>query len=156
MTGLAQVARDLAELRGALARQSLLLEEVLRCLRERGPAQAGEGAFKRVVVFAAYPDFARDYEWLKTAGYITEMPEGLIWNKSKQSLAEYFGTQRKTGKNHRWKEIEQLFGMRGLKNSKSRNGTVFKKPSADFDTLTNALSAAGLRTRPVQNTPISK
>jgi 8-oxo-dGTP pyrophosphatase MutT (NUDIX family) len=93
------------------------------------------GQFLRQILFARYPGFARDYDWLRAEGYLTETPGGLTWNRSKQSLAEYFGRQEHPDRRHHWRDIERVFQVRRLKSSLSRNGDPFKKMSLDYQEL---------------------
>jgi hypothetical protein len=81
--------------------------------------------------FRAVSRFAADYARLVSGGCLTETPDGLGWHKSKQSLAEYFGRQEPADKKRRWRDIESLFGVTGLRNSLSRNRDMFKKTSND-------------------------
>jgi hypothetical protein len=90
-------------------------------------------------VFADYPDFQEDYELLKTNGFFSETQNGLKWEKSKQSLAEYFGylPLPHSTKNRPWKNIEILFNEQDLKNSFSSNGNAHRKLlSKDYEELT--------------------
>jgi hypothetical protein len=59
--------------------------------------------------------------------------ERITWEKTTQSLAEYFGNQKNNGGNINWKCIELLFGKKGLRNSFSKNGNTFKKTSKDYE-----------------------
>jgi hypothetical protein len=126
----------------ALTRQTRLLRELEALVKGRTAAAepSGAGDFRRIVVFAQYPRFAEDYARLVSGGYLTETAGGLIWHKSKQSLAEYFGNQEPKDKRHHWRDIENLFNVRRLKNSQSKNGDMFKKPSNDYRELTRALA----------------
>ncbi|GAB6391503.1 MAG: hypothetical protein MdMp014T_0876 [Treponematales bacterium] len=132
-----------AALRGqgkALRRQTRLLRELEALVKGRTEPR-GAGDFRRTVVFAQYPRFAADYERLVSGGCLTETPDGLVWHKSKQSLAEYFGRQESAGKKRHWRDIESLFGVTGLRNSLSRNGDMFKKTSNDYRELMKLLAA---------------
>jgi hypothetical protein len=98
-------------------------------------------SFPLIAVFAQYPQFALDYRRLCSLGYIVETEGGPMWGKSKKSLAEYFGGLESPGKKRRWREVEALFGVRGLRNSLSRNGDIFKKPSVDYEALLRGLNS---------------
>jgi len=132
----------LREQREVLHRQTETLqrlEGVLAGRREASPGPPPGGSFPLLVLFSRYPGFARDYEWLRAEGYLTETPDGLVWNKSKQSLAEYFGNQESPDQNHHWREVEAVFQVTGLKNKLSRNGYEFKKVSRDYEELRRRL-----------------
>jgi hypothetical protein len=107
-------------------------------LRERGELEPNPAL---AVVFLLFPQFQQDYEIMKN-GYITETETGLKWEKSIQSLAEYFGKlplpqNRKT---RPWKDIEILFNVKDLKNSFSNNGNSYgKKISKDYEELQKKL-----------------
>jgi hypothetical protein len=80
-----------------------------------------------------FPKFNEDYPILKENGYLLETEQGLQWQKSKQSLAEYFHSIAPANKNMSWKLLEAIFNKSDLKNSLSRNGSEFKKTSKDFE-----------------------
>ena len=126
------------------------LESILQVqqeIKQNEPKGKTEHVFNPalMVVFSHFRQFQQDYETLKT-DYITEITKNaetvLKWEKSKVSLAQYFGihlNQKSADKNKiPWKEIEILFGVKGLKNSYSGND---KKPSKDFVKLQEALSS---------------
>ena len=105
-------------------------------LKEKGEIAGVNYKPALVIVFSIYPQFQQDYEILKSNGYFTETENGLQWEKSKQSLAEYFGylpRPRETKKNNvPWKEIERLFSLdKPLKNSFSNNGNPYGKSQSD-------------------------
>jgi hypothetical protein len=52
------------------------------------------------LVLAWYPEFKTDLELLEKVGYFENNGDSLKWEKSKQSLAEYFGNQSQG--NNRW------------------------------------------------------
>ena len=63
----------------------------------------------------------------------------LIRDKSKQSLAEYFGTQVKEGYIS-WKPIEILFNKKNLSSAYSSNGSAYGKTlSRDYEALLKIL-----------------
>jgi hypothetical protein len=83
-----------------------------------------------------YPQFIDHYPKLETAEYIRATDTGLQWLKSKQSLAEYFSAIKPKDKSNNWKILENIFGMKDLRNAASQNGNVFKgKKSKDFEGL---------------------
>jgi hypothetical protein len=92
-----------------------------------------------ILVFSHFPQFQQDYELLKSNGYFKETANGLEWQKSKQALAEYFGNLPQKTRKVPWKNIENLFGVEGLKNSFSTNGTSYspytKEQSKDYKEL---------------------
>jgi len=105
-----------------------------------------------ILVFAYFPKFKKDIVKLLLLGCIDETDDGLKWKKTKQFLAEYFGSQkikdepkivnrnRKERKNDeyaRWEEIENLFTIDGHKVSglKASYKNAKKKTSKDFDEL---------------------
>jgi hypothetical protein len=83
-----------------------------------------------------YPKFINHYPELENAEYIRVTDTGLQWLKSKQSLAEYFSAIKPEDKSNNWKILENIFGMKDLRNAASQNGNVFKgKKSKDFKEL---------------------
>jgi hypothetical protein len=98
--------------------------------REEPPKEADQ-------VFLFYPEFKRDYQWLEEENFLERNGDRLKWLKSKQSLSEYFGCQKKAkGRNVEWKFIEALFEVTGLKNSFSKNGNSYgKNHSKDYEKL---------------------
>jgi hypothetical protein len=143
------------EIIALLRRQTQVMGEIAELLKAQFAAREAERVplprdFKLVVVFAQYPGFQRDYAWLTANGYIAETPDGLVWNKSKQCLAEYFGNQASTQKKRRWRDVENLFNVKDLRNSLSRNGDLFKKPSLDYEELLTRLAGP---VKPVPKTP---
>lgn len=50
---------------------------------------------KELLVTAYYPQFEKDYDLLLNNGFMIKNGDGLKWLKSKQSLAEYFSSQKK-------------------------------------------------------------
>jgi hypothetical protein len=96
-------------------------------------------------VFLEYPKFKNDLSLLIKHEYINLDGDRLKWKKSKKSLSEYFGNQKKRGENADWKSIELLFDVKGLKNNFSNNGNVYKKQSKDYEKLIE-----------LKNTPIGK
>jgi uncharacterized protein with von Willebrand factor type A (vWA) domain len=93
-----------------------------------------------ILVFSHFPQFQQDYELLKSNGYLNETVNGLEWTKTKKSLAEYFGNLPRKIDNVQWKDIENLFDAKGLKNSFSPNGTSYtKKQSKDYEELLKIL-----------------
>ncbi|MDR1287107.1 MAG: hypothetical protein LBK08_05825 [Treponema sp.] len=88
-------------------------------------------------VFLFYPEFKRDYQLLEGGKFLERNGDRLKWLKSKKSLSEYFGYQKKAkGRNAEWKSIEALFEVTGLKNSFSNNGDAYgKNPSKDYKNL---------------------
>jgi len=87
------------------------------------------------ILFFFYPEFIEDLPLLIENKFILVEDRKLVWDKSKKSLAEYFGNQTKDGKNNKWEFIEHLFGKKDLKNSFSTNGSSYdrKKPSKDYN-----------------------
>ncbi|GHV75263.1 hypothetical protein AGMMS49942_00840 [Spirochaetia bacterium] len=83
------------------------------------------------ILFTFYPNFKKDYMLLKDKFFI-EIPGGLKWIKSIQSLAEYFGNQNTR---NRWSFIEAVFKVENLKNHFSTNGNPFKGNSKDYQKL---------------------
>jgi hypothetical protein len=88
-------------------------------------------------VFLFYPEFKRDYRLLEREKFLERNGDRLKWLKSKKSLSEYFGYQKKAkGGNAEWKSIEALFEVTDLKNSFSNNGDVYgKNLSKDYKNL---------------------
>jgi hypothetical protein len=100
--------------------------------------------YNRIPVFTFYSQFEKQFDILNDNGYICENGEYLKWEKSKQSLAEYFGYMPVKNNNHQWKFIEKLFNETGLKNSFSTNGSSYggshsKKKSRDYEKLLEIL-----------------
>jgi hypothetical protein len=93
----------------------------------------------KLKIFYEYPQFAKDLSLLKNHGYVDDRNNGYKWLKSKVSLSEYFGHQKKTAQ---WKIIEDLFDEKDLKNSFSSNGNAYgkKKPSKDYTYLLEILN----------------
>lgn len=92
------------------------------------------------IVFAEYPQFQNDYAKLKTAYIFIETDTGLDWNYSKQSLAEYFGNQKKDDEVIQWKHIEKLFTIKnrkitGLKDSFNQYRNTYQKESKDYEAI---------------------
>jgi len=84
----------------------------------------------------SYPCFLEHYAALQNGGYIAETKNGLRWEKSKQSLAEYFDAIKPKERKHNWATLENFFGVKDLKQAASQNGNPFKgKKSRDFDAL---------------------
>ncbi len=76
------------------------------------------------LVLAHSERFRQDYDKLIELGYMCKADGGyLIWLKSKQSLAEYFGYQKKRAK---WKDIENLFQTKRLSHLLSVTDNVSK------------------------------
>jgi len=102
-----------------------------------------EPSTNRFFIGLYYPQFKTDFEILKTTPekkpFITETEDGFQWAYSIKSLSEYFGYMPKPGKVHKWRFIEKLFGVTGLKNSFSTNGKGPKKPSKDYGLLLEVL-----------------
>jgi len=140
-----RVLAALGELAAELRRQSWLLDNLsafLRMAPPEGPARAPGGS-RLLAVFALYPRFEREFPWLLAHGFLRETAQGLAWNKSKQSLAEYFGNQDRPGAGrHHWRDIERLFNVKNLANSLSRNGDMFKKTSRNYEALRGLLDEA--------------
>jgi hypothetical protein len=89
-----------------------------------------------LVIGQSYPCFLEHYAALQNEGYIAETKNGLRWEKSKQSLAEYFDAIKPQERKHNWATLENFFGVKDLKQAASQNGNSFKgKKSRDFDTL---------------------
>ena len=86
-------------------------------------------------VFLHYREFKNDLPLLKKHKYILVDNGNLVWQKSKKSLAEYFGYQTKKDKNTKWEAIERLFNTDDLKNSFSPNGSSYtrNKMSKDYE-----------------------
>lgn len=92
------------------------------------------------LVFAEYPQFKKDYEQLKNAYVFIETDIGLNWNYSKQSLAEYFGNQKKDNESIKWQYIEKLFTIKnqeitGLKDSFYQYRNIYQKESKDYENI---------------------
>lgn len=84
-------------------------------------------------VLAYSKQFQKDYNKLIEIGYMRHKEDGFLeWLKSKQSLAEYFGSQEKHG---RWCDIENLFQQKGLNHLLS----VANSKSKDFQKLEKLL-----------------
>jgi len=109
--------------------------------RRGTPPHSAPDSLKLNIVFNQYPQFEADFEKLLSCSYISATPQGLVWNKSKQSLAEYFGRQKHSGKCRKWQDIERLFNVKALTNSLSRNGSSFKRYSKDYEELIKLLDA---------------
>jgi len=136
-----RILAALGELTGEVRQQTQRIDELSSLVRA-GSAGRPDSPRQLTGVFALYPQFERDYERLVSGGCISETPQGLVWNRSKQSLAEYFGNQEPPGaKRHHWRDIERLFNLTGLTNSLSRNGDIFKKPFRDYERLKGILAA---------------
>jgi hypothetical protein len=83
-----------------------------------------------------YPQFMNHYPELEKAEYIKATGTGLQWQKSKQSLAEYFNAIKPKDKSNNWVILENIFSVSDLRNAASQNGNPFKgKKSKDFDEL---------------------
>jgi len=149
-----QVLSELDAKVSSLIRAVNGLEELIKKEHPDG-GPAAPARRKCTVVFAQYPDFEKHYDWLLSSGYISETAGGLTWNKSKQSLAEYFihltpdnaasgaagGAPDVHSRKRRWQDIEALFNVKGLKHCISLNGDMFKKPSRDYEELTRLIAA---------------
>ncbi len=93
-----------------------------------------------IAVMAEYPAFKKDYQTLINNKYMSKNGDYLTWNKSKQSLAEYFGKQAKEDTNVSWKPIETLFNQKNLSSAFSQNGNAIKKKlSKDYEALLKIL-----------------
>jgi len=105
-----------------------------------------------ILVFAYYPKFKKDIVKLLLYRCISEADNGLEWKKSKQFLAEYFGSQRNEDEQNRWEIIENLFVIKGhkVRNLKNSFKIAKNKTSADFDDLHEKLEVKA------PNTPESK
>jgi hypothetical protein len=80
-----------------------------------------------------YPQFMNHYPKLEKAEYIRATDKGLQWQKSKQSLAEYFTAIKPKDKSNNWIILENIFSVNDLRNAASQNGNPFKgKKSKDF------------------------
>ena len=67
---------------------------------------------QELLVLSYSSQFRKDYKKLIEIGYMRRKKDGFLeWLKSKQSLAEYFGSQESHG---RWCDIENLFQEKGL------------------------------------------
>ena len=88
------------------------------------------------LVFAYYPQFKKDLVKLFHYEYIKETENGLSWEKDKVALAEYFGHQTEKNKNKRWEKVENLFKLKGLKDS-FKNAKI--KKSKDYEKLLELL-----------------
>jgi hypothetical protein len=105
-----------------------------------------------ILVFAYYSKFKKDIVKLLYLGCIDETDNGLEWKRTKQFLAEYFGSQkiknevkinnkgeekRTNNDYNRWEEIENLFTIKGQKvrGLKASYKNAKKKTSKDFDEL---------------------
>ena len=130
-----------------LNRQKQLYEERLikHELKESGELLTKS---RLIQVFALYPQFQEDYKLLKEHGYIAETELGLKWQKKKQALAEYFGKLPKQTEKVPWKEIENLFEVKNLKNNLSKNGNVYKNLSEDYIKLQTILPRKDLASIP--------
>ena len=85
-------------------------------------------------LFKLFPEFKNDYRLLFEKDYLEKRNEGLHWEKTKQSLAEYFKSIKPLEmKNIPWKTIEGVFDEKDLKHRGSNNGSSTKKPSKDFE-----------------------
>lgn len=87
-------------------------------------------------VISLYPKFSEDYNMLIENNFMHKIDGGLLkWDKSKQSLAEYFNYIKQKGKRHSWRAVETLFQTSKLSNLLSTNGNTFKTTSKDFKHL---------------------
>jgi uncharacterized protein YrzB (UPF0473 family) len=108
---------------------------------------------KLLVIFEKYPKFKKQFVFLQNTRdsndnpnpYITVTENTIVWVKSQQSLAEYFGGLKKPTKtNHSWKKIEELFNVKDLRHALSSNGNMFKNMSKDYATLLQLLQTSDL------------
>jgi hypothetical protein len=134
-----------AALRSSAEELSRLAAALSSTQNQQPPFPGTHFQSKCMLVFAYYPAFVSQYEYLKKAGYFSETGTGLKWHESKQALAEYFGYQEKEVAKHHWRDIENLFGQKDLARSFSKNGSRFKKLSRAYEALLRDLEAAGLR-----------
>lgn len=109
--------------------QSYFLEESIKEDQNKYSPQ-------EIAVMAIYPSFKKDYEVLTKNNYMRKIGDTLQWLRSKQSLSEYFGHQKKPTN---WKIIENLFSVKDLKNSFSSNGCNTKGKSLDYIDLMKIL-----------------
>lgn len=129
--------------------QNLLIEHRLNCqkipnkwrpeifkIQSDNKDEVSPLSIKEIEVMTIYPKFKKDYEILIENNYMRKSKDTLQWLKSKQSLSEYFGHQKKPA---RWKPIENLFNIKDLKNSYSTNGSQTKGKSADYEELLKIL-----------------
>lgn len=88
-----------------------------------------------ILVFAYFSKFKKDIVKLIYLDCIDETDNGLEWKKTKQFLAEYFGSQNNMDEYNRWEEIENLFTIKGHKVSglKASYKNAKRKTSKDFD-----------------------
>jgi len=138
---LKNITQKLENLERKINLQINLTREIqTRILQTQAPQSAHKyNCAKLNAVFVLYPKFERDFQSLLKNDFIKETADGFLWNKSKQSLAEYFGNQEHSGKKHHWQAIECLFNRSNLKSSFSSNGNAYKKPSKDYDELCRVL-----------------
>jgi hypothetical protein len=95
-----------------------------------------------IQVMAYYPEFGRDFYLLERIGYLERNGDKLKWNKTKKSLAEYFGNQKSPAK---WADIENLFDVKDLKHSYNKNGDAYdKKKSKDYEEWEKIKKSQGL------------
>lgn len=115
--------------------------ELLQCIFEKihpEPAKTNEESKmlyspQELQVMAYCPIFEKEYEKLIELGYMRKTNDGYLeWLKSKQSLAEYFGSKEKRGK---WPDIENLFQLKGLNHLLS----VATSKSKDYQKLLKLL-----------------
>jgi hypothetical protein len=91
-------------------------------------------------VMTYYPQFGKDFQKLIDGRCMKRIENGLQWLYSKQSLAEYFKSLPRDGKQMHWQEIEILFGVKNLKAALSTNGNWCKKTSKDYMKLKELLT----------------
>lgn len=100
-------------------------------------------------VFLFYPDFENEFDLLEEEKFITTVNNTIVWNKSKKSLAEYFGNLKTKEKYKNWKIIEQLFNVSGLKHAYNTNGSAYdKKISKDYEKWLSIKSTSGVQKIP--------
>ena len=89
---------------------------------------------QEILVLSYSADFRKDYKILIESGYMRRKDDGFLeWLKTKQSLAEYFGSQEQHGP---WPHIENLFQQKGLNHILS----VATNKSKDYKKLVTLLS----------------
>ncbi|MBR5032966.1 MAG: hypothetical protein IKX70_04805 [Treponema sp.] len=88
---------------------------------------------QEILVLSYCSGFRKDYQRLIEIGYMRKIEDGFLeWLKSKQSLAEYFGSQQ----HGKWRDIENLFKEKNLNHLLS----VAEKQSKDFIALQELLN----------------
>jgi len=88
------------------------------------------------ILFVNYPAFREHFPKLKTAGIIEEIENGLKWNRSTVSAAEYFDSLECHERNRRWVVVEKAFGFKNLcQHLKTHKERQSGKPSEGFEEI---------------------